>query len=90
MLSPDQYNIAEYPPPTKPYHENSNFFDDGTEQVAEFGDISTLLDLALVYLEMKESGKAAQAIVELLARGDEFQRRQAVKLSQRLDFSSTN
>ena len=86
ILSPDKFKTARYPAPTNQFQERSRYFDDGTEQVAEFGDISTLLDLALVYLEMKEFGKAAQAIVDLLALGDENQRRQAVKLSKRLRF----
>ena len=57
--------------------------------ITEFGDVQTLLDLVRVYVDMGDEAETKHLIVEILVRGDEEQRRQAMTFKNRMGKRGT-
>ena len=79
ILSPYKFNKSKYPPPGSALDFENELLGDSLGAVSELGDVETLLDLIRVYTDMGNKADARHLIVEALVRGNEKQRKRAVK-----------
>ena len=85
----DGYPSNRYPEPDKPFEVDSTVSGNSLGPITEFGDVQTLLDLVRVYVDMGDEAETKHLIVEILVRGDEEQRRQAMTFKNRMGKRGT-
>ena len=84
MLSLKEYSKGSFPEPESVFRTESNMVGNTLGSISELGDVQTMVDIARVYVDMKDVSQAKHMLVEILVRGNKQQRESATELSRAL------
>lgn len=79
LIGVKEFSAIEFPSPANVFDEIQNQKGSTLGSISEFGNVQTLLDLIRVYIEMESFNDAKHLIVEVLVRGDEIFRKNAIE-----------